>query len=46
MEEQKYLEKLLMLSKYIEPLRRSVNNLEKNKDEGKHFFTAYLVQVF
>ncbi|KAL8611678.1 hypothetical protein ACOMHN_055677 [Nucella lapillus] len=32
-EEQMYLEKLCMLSKYIEPLRRSVNNLEKNKDE-------------
>ncbi|XP_025091080.1 mediator of RNA polymerase II transcription subunit 15-like [Pomacea canaliculata] len=32
-EEQAYLEKLGMLSKYIEPLRRSVNSLEKNKDE-------------
>ncbi|XP_076452946.1 uncharacterized protein LOC143288402 isoform X2 [Babylonia areolata] len=32
-EEQMYLEKLYMLSKYIEPLRRSVNNLEKHKDE-------------
>lgn len=33
LEEKQYLEKLVMLSKYIEPLRRSVNNLEKNKDE-------------
>ncbi|XP_070204853.1 mediator of RNA polymerase II transcription subunit 15-like isoform X2 [Littorina saxatilis] len=32
-EEHMYLEKLCMLSKYIDPLRRSVNNLEKNKDE-------------
>ncbi|KAK7483735.1 hypothetical protein BaRGS_00025056, partial [Batillaria attramentaria] len=32
-EDQAYLEKLSMLSKYVEPLRRSVNNLEKNTDE-------------
>lgn len=50
-EEQAYLEKLGMLSKYIEPLRRSVNSLEKNKDEGilqyeLHLHSSFLVTLF
>lgn len=30
-EEQQYLEKLKQLSKYIEPLRRMINKIDKNE---------------
>lgn len=32
-EEQQYLEKLKQLSKYIEPLRRMINKIDKNEGE-------------
>ncbi|EMP32149.1 Mediator of RNA polymerase II transcription subunit 15 [Chelonia mydas] len=34
-EEQQYLEKLKQLSKYIEPLRRMINKIDKNEDRKK-----------
>lgn len=33
-EEQQYLDKLKQLSKYIEPLRRMINKIDKNEGEG------------
>lgn len=33
-EEQQYLDKLKQLSKYIEPLRRMINKIEKNEGRG------------
>lgn len=39
-EEQQYLEKLKQLSKYIEPLRRMINKIDKN--EGEFRFHAFL----
>ncbi|XP_077016431.1 mediator of RNA polymerase II transcription subunit 15 isoform X3 [Tamandua tetradactyla] len=34
-EEQQYLDKLKQLSKYIEPLRRMINKIDKNEDRKK-----------
>ncbi|XP_069613373.1 mediator of RNA polymerase II transcription subunit 15 isoform X2 [Ranitomeya imitator] len=34
-DEQQYLEKLKQLSKYIEPLRRMINKIDKNEDRKK-----------
>nr|KAF6349066.1 hypothetical protein mMyoMyo1_011643 [Myotis myotis] len=34
-EEQQYLDKLTQLSKYIEPLRRMINKIDKNEDRKK-----------
>ncbi|EPY85436.1 hypothetical protein CB1_000381002 [Camelus ferus] len=34
-EEQQYLDKLRQLSKYIEPLRRMINKIDKNEDRKK-----------
>lgn len=42
-EEQQYLEKLKQLSKYIEPLRRMINKIDKN--EGELHFHAFLCQL-
>lgn len=33
-EEQQYLDKLKQLSKYIEPLRRMINKIDKNEGEA------------
>ena len=33
-EEQAYLDKLQKLSRYVEPLRRMINRLSTDKDEG------------
>lgn len=33
LEEQQYMEKLKQLSKYIEPLRRMINKIDKNEGE-------------
>lgn len=33
-EEQQYLDKLKQLSKYIEPLRRMINKIDKNEGRG------------
>lgn len=33
MEDQQYMEKLKQLSKYIEPLRRMINKIDKNEGE-------------
>ncbi|XP_024117976.1 mediator of RNA polymerase II transcription subunit 15 isoform X2 [Oryzias melastigma] len=35
MEDQQYMEKLKQLSKYIEPLRRMINKIDKNEDRKK-----------
>lgn len=44
-EEQQYLEKLKQLSKYIEPLRRMINKIDKNEGEFRfmHFFVSSLL---
>lgn len=34
LEDQQYMEKLKQLSKYIEPLRRMINKIDKNEGEG------------
>lgn len=34
-EEQQYLDKLKQLSKYIEPLRRMINKIDKNEGRGR-----------
>ncbi len=33
LEDQQYMEKLKQLSKYIEPLRRMINKIDKNEGE-------------
>lgn len=35
LEDQQYMEKLKQLSKYIEPLRRMINKIDKNEGELK-----------
>lgn len=37
LEEQQYMEKLKQLSKYIEPLRRMINKIDKNEGERLTF---------
>lgn len=34
LEDQQYMEKLKQLSKYIEPLRRMINKIDKNEGRG------------
>lgn len=34
LEDQQYMEKWKQLSKYIEPLRRMINKIDKNEGEG------------
>lgn len=41
-EEQQYLEKLKQLSKYIEPLRRMINKIDKNEGEVSCIQCIYL----
>lgn len=35
LEDQQYMEKLKQLSKYIEPLRRMINKIDKNEGRGR-----------
>lgn len=45
-EEQQYLEKLKQLSKYIEPLRRMINKIDKNEGEVSCIWPCiYLCQL-
>lgn len=37
-EDQLYMDKLKQLSKYIEPLRRMINKIDKNEGTGDFFF--------
>lgn len=39
-EEQQYLDKLKQLSKYIEPLRRMINKIDKNEGRLAHTRTG------
>lgn len=43
-EDQLYMDKLKQLSKYIEPLRRMINKIDKNEGTGK--FCAVLLFFF
>lgn len=41
-EDQLYMDKLKQLSKYIEPLRRMINKIDKNEGTGDFSFFLYL----
>ena len=43
LEDQQYMEKLKQLSKYIEPLRRMINKIDKN--EGIYFLTITFLNL-
>lgn len=40
LEDQQYMEKLKQLSKYIEPLRRMINKIDKNEGESPEWRRA------